>query len=387
MPYRKRGKPEWYVAVPTRNGWIKRSTGSTDKATARAMERMVQGLGPQGARAWDLLDAVVARALSLGELYDAWRVDDLDGLRARRADVDLEPLVAEWARVYGTRRPKGVKRALYRLRRLIPEGKPLLRSTVTPAWLTQRLYAHPGSPTGNTLRRVASAWSVFFGYLTERGLFEQNPMERVKLPAEQRHAPAFHDEATAKRIVAAATTAELRGLLALAYGAAIERGVLIELRRRDVWDDQQAVYAAGTKAHRRQRACVVAEWAWPYVLELVRDKLPAARLFPNEWSQKPDQLTREHAAIQRALELPVYTLHHARHSWAVTRLRDQEWPIADVQQQLGHSTPMLTLMVYGAFVSDVRRRGELERTGARRAVVPAVVPQPHAEGESSSVSR
>ena len=233
---------------------------------------------------------------------------------------------------------------------------------MTPAWLAQRLYAQPGNPTGNTLRRVASAWSVFFTYLTERGLFEQNPMERVKLPAEQRHPPAFHDEATARKIIEAAPTPELRGLLALAYGAAIERGVLIELRRQDVWDDQQAVYAAGTKAHRRQRACVVAGWAWPYVTELVRDRLPGARLFPEEWSQKPDQVTREHAAIQRALGLPVYTLHHARHSWAVTRLRDQGWPIADVQQQLGHSTPMLTLTVYGAFVSDVRRRGELERT-------------------------
>lgn len=363
MPYRPTGKTDWYIAIPTRTGRVKRSTGTADKPTARKMEQMAQRLGDE--RAWDLLDGVVDRSLPIGELFDAWRIDDLDGLRARRNDVDLEPLVAEWHGVYAKRQPKAAALSLYRVRQLLPEGRPLLRSTVTTAWLTEQLYGYKGrrkQKKSNTLRRVASAWSVFFAYLTDvRGLFDRNPMERVDLPAEEHHAPAFHDEATAKKIVAAGATPELRGLLALAYGAAIEVGVLVRLRRRDVWDDQQAVYAAGTKAHRRQRVTVVAAWAWPYVLELLRNKLPNARLFPEEYEQKPWALTLEHGAIQRALKLPVHTLHHARHSWAVTRLRDDAWPLADVQQQLGHSTPMLTLTVYGAYVSDVRRRRELEQ--------------------------
>jgi integrase len=230
-------------------------------------------------------------------------------------------------------------------------------------------------PRANTLRRVASAWSVFFEYLTDRGVFEWNPMERVRLPAEQRHVVHFHEEDVAKRIVTTAATPELRGLFALADGAAIERGVITELRRGDVWDDQQAVYAAGTKAHRRQRVCVVADWAWPYVLEVVRDKLPTARLFPEEWSLRPDRVTQMHAETQSTLNLPVYTLHHARHHWAATRLREG-WPIADVQQQLGHSTPLLTLTTYGAFVSDVRRRRELEAARAQRNVVGALLGAP-----------
>ena len=115
--------------------------------------------------------------------------------------------------------------------------------------------------------------------------------------------------------------------------------------------------------------------AWPYVLELVRDKLPTARLFPEEWSERPDRLTLAHAETQRALKLPIYTLHHARHHWAATRLREG-WPIADVQQQLGHSTPMLTLTTYGAFISDVRRRRELERARTQRNVVGAPLGAP-----------
>jgi integrase len=376
MPYRRDGVQQWYVAVPTRTGRVKRSSGTADKATARAIERMVKALGDE--RAWDLLDALVAQTLPIGELYDAWRANDLKGLRARHNEVDLEPLVAEWAAIYGRQRPGRLAQTLYRVRQLIPEGKPLPRSAVTRAWLTEKLYAYKGrrkQPKPNTLRRVASAWSVFFEYLTDRGVLEFNPMGRVKLPAEQRPVVHFHEEEVAKRIVAAGATPELRGLFALAYGAAIELGVLTKLTRGDVWDDQQAVYAAGTKAHRRQRVCVVADWAWPYVLELMRDKLPTAKLFPEDWSERPDRLTLAHAETQRALKLSVYTLHHARHHWAATRLREG-WPIADVQQQLGHSTPMLTLTTYGAFVSDVRRRRELERARTQRNVVGALLGAP-----------
>lgn len=96
MVYRRKHRRTWDLAVPTRTGWIKRSTGTTDRATARAMERMLALLGPSGARAWDLLDAVVAKQLSLGALFDAYRNADLDGLRAQLTDVDLAAHVSGW---------------------------------------------------------------------------------------------------------------------------------------------------------------------------------------------------------------------------------------------------------------------------------------------------
>ncbi len=89
MVYRRKHRKTSDVAVPTRTGWIKRSTGTSDRATARAMERMLAQLGPYGARAWDLIDPIVAKRLSLGALFDAYRNDDLDALRARLTDVDL----------------------------------------------------------------------------------------------------------------------------------------------------------------------------------------------------------------------------------------------------------------------------------------------------------
>jgi hypothetical protein len=49
---------------------------------------------------------------------------------------------------------------------------------------------------------------------------------------------------------------------------------------------------------------------------------------------------------------------------------------SDVQQQLGHSTPMATLTTYGAFVSDLRRRRDLERARMQRSVVGALLGAP-----------
>jgi integrase len=61
----------------------------------------------------------------------------------------------------------------------------------------------------------------------------------------------------------------------------------------------------------------------------------------------------------KALGLPHMKLHNARHHWAVTRLRAGV-PVAVVQQQLGHSTPVLTLRTYGAFIPTGQDRAKWE---------------------------
>lgn len=92
MVFRRRGRPTFYVRLPTRTGWERRSTGTADRATAKAIERILEDLGPRGKRAWDLLDAVHEDTLSLGELFDAWRMDDLERLR-RRVTTSISPAI------------------------------------------------------------------------------------------------------------------------------------------------------------------------------------------------------------------------------------------------------------------------------------------------------
>jgi integrase len=119
----------------------------------------------------------------------------------------------------------------------------------------------------------------------------------------------------------------------------------VGLRREQIYDASREVRAGGTKAHQRNRVCRVSAWAWPHIAELVRGKLPTAYLFPDAWREDPEQLTRLHGEAVEAMKLePRLTLHQARHHYAVTHLRAGV-PVAVVQAQLGHSTPMLTLSV------------------------------------------
>jgi integrase len=71
---------------------------------------------------------------------------------------------------------------------------------------------------------------------------------------------------------------------------------------------------------------------------------------------------------------PRLTLHQARHHYAVTHLRAGV-PVAVVQAQLGHSTPMLTLSTYGAFIPTGADREkwerEVEADQKRRKITPA----------------
>ena len=64
MVYRQHGRNVWWVSVPTPSGRVKRTTGTTDKHTARAIERMLHELGPHGRRAWDLLTPVARICLA-----------------------------------------------------------------------------------------------------------------------------------------------------------------------------------------------------------------------------------------------------------------------------------------------------------------------------------
>lgn len=52
MVYRRKGRSAWFIAVPTADGGrVKRSCLTSHRPTARAMERMLEELGPRGRRA------------------------------------------------------------------------------------------------------------------------------------------------------------------------------------------------------------------------------------------------------------------------------------------------------------------------------------------------
>jgi len=371
MVYRRTGASTytWFARLP--NGHYKQlQTGAPFTAIGKGLAQRIAAMWESLAtehRAWDLLEPVLTarrreRTERLGRLYDLWVSTRYNVQEMRRllSDVDLEPLVPRWHATH--RRGVGETHAsqlIARVRWLLPEGEPCPLSRVTTAWLTERLAAYPGKR--NTLRRVHSAWSGFFDYASRvHGHFPVNPMLAVSRPADEHSPIQFYELNEVRRIVEAQPTPERRALFAILYGTGIEVGTALRLTRADVWDVSREIRAAGTKTHTRDRVAVVADWAWPIVAEYVRRMLPTAPLFPKKW--KTYQVAHWHAwIVGERLTLPRrIKVHAARHHWAVMRLRAGV-PLEVVRRQLGHSTPVLTLKTYGAFVPSGEDRAHWER--------------------------
>jgi integrase len=374
MPYKRDGRPSFYFDGLLRSGGRRQfCTRTPDRRLAQKMEAMWDDLAKRH-RAWDILDSVVAGRLTVGQLFDAWSEtrQDVDAIRRRLADVDIEPLVNEWYAVHeGQVKVDSARHALAHVRFLLPESETRLASTVSSGWLSQRLASYPGSR--NTRRKVHSSWSVFFDHLTRvRPVFSENPMARVDRPRQEVTPIRFYDQDTAERIVEWQPTEERRALFALLYGTGIEISVALGLTRGQIDFVTKEVRAPGTKTHTRDRLARVAEWAWPIVEAYARTFTPNAPLFPgvpdrytaSDWHRQTIGVgvkdTHGNVASPGLNLRDRYPMSNARHHWAVRRLRSGS-SIYDVQRQLGHSSPTLTLRTYGQFIPTGIDRDEAER--------------------------
>lgn len=374
MAYRRSGRPTYYFEARTETGRKQLSTGTPNRALAGRIEGMWDALAVSH-RAWDILNSVLAGRLTVGRVFDAWSRAGHDATQLRRllADVDLVPLVEEWVEIHRRRvKPDSAAHALAHVRYFFPEGQRVLASQVTPDWLTGSLFAYPGKR--NILRKVHSSASMFLAYCADvKSLFAVNPMLKVERPTAERSPSRYYDLPTVERIVAGQPCEARRALFALLYGTGIEVSVALRLARSDFDPAERSVRAAGTKAHIRDRICRVADWAWEMVWQHVRNVLPTAPIFPATWDRWTvsdwhrqtigDGVKSTHGEVIRAgLTLrDRYPLHNARDHWAVRQLRAGV-PVAVVQAQLGHASPMLTLTKYGRFIPSAADRNRWEQT-------------------------
>jgi len=352
MAYTRDGRPTFYFQARTAHGRKLMSLGTPDRALAKKIEAMWEALTYEH-RAWDCVEPVLQRQMKIAALFDLWRDSgrNVDELRRRLHDVDLEPLVADFLAVHKAKvKPDSLEHIEFHLRHLLPEGQSFARSRATVEFLTATLYAYPGKP--GTIRKVHSDWSVFFAYLTDvRSLYERNPMEKVARPPASKPIVRFYELDVVERIVAAQPTAERRALFALLYGTACEITVALGLTRADIFEKRKEVRTAGTKTHTRDRVSRVADWAWPIFWAHSKALLPAAKLFPNVPSRytASDWHTETVGLAPKGLGLTQqYPMYNARHHWAVRQLRAGA-PIKLVQEGLGHASPNLTLSTYGQF--------------------------------------
>jgi integrase len=383
MVFHRRKRPTLYLKLPTRTGWVQRSSGTSDRAIARAMARMLVELGPHGSRAWDLLDAVFERRLSLGDLYDAWSSNGLDGLRSRMADVDLTSHIKGWRAWLDDRtKPDTAQHYEAHLRTLMPDGKPFWRSQLTaPAvarWLVSRTSLvqkrerslqisrrredpTPRAVSGGTKRKYLAAVQSFARYLVEIGELSSNPLRDVSPPPAAGPRCIFLELPDVLRLVEG-TPLPYRAVFALAYGAGLEVSAILSLVDADIDPQTRQLRARGTKAWTRDRLARVADWAWPALQEHLATVLPGERVFRGIDRWQAGDVHRERL---RALGLEGYRLHDARHHWAV-RMARAGAPFELIARQLGHRDVAMVAKVYGRFKPDTEERDRWERIASDR---------------------
>jgi len=372
MPFRRRGRKTWYFQARTRDGAFKqRSTGTENVRLAKDFEMMWEALSKEE-RAWDVLEPVLDGQLPIGSLYDAYIESkrSLPAIRRRLNDFNHNERAQEYLTYYASlaRRADTVAHVRSALEWLFPPGERTPASSVSTAWLSERLSQYPAS--NSTRRKVRSEWNGYFEWLTSvRELIEGNPMARVKAPARPNLPIAFYELDQVERIVGAQPTEERRALFALMYGTGIEVSTALALTRDHVLPNIKQVRAPGTKAHTRDRIVRVSDWAWNLFWEFAK-----TRLYGPIFSVKSRRTVSgwHNVTVAELGFAHAHPLKNARHHWAATRLRAGA-SIQVVQRQLGHSSPTLTLNTYGAFlptsldhdrIEDNLRRYEIDRRSA-----------------------
>lgn len=364
--FKAKGRTIHVVKVPTSTGWIKRTTGTRDRNTARKMQQMVDQLGPQGSRALDVLDAVRDGALSIPALWDRWVATGGDVVKIREvlADTDLLRKRAGWLAEVATHASADTvahyDHYLVSLVATVGTNGTLPRSAVTveavKGWLAG-LQLRTG-----TRRKYHAGVSSFFAYCVSVGALPRSPMSDVKAPAAGK-ARDRHLTTEEARALADAQPTPYRELSALLAGSGIEVSVALALRVKDVDVAHREIRARGTKTHNRDRVARVAEWAWPDVERMTAGKLPTSRLFdtiPDRWTAGD-----YHIAACVALGISDYTMRDARHTWAV-RMARAGVPIEQISKQLGHKDAVMALKVYAVYAPSQAERDHWEKIATAR---------------------
>lgn len=341
----KHGRHYWaHIRLP--DGTRKRcSLRTSDRLVAKAIEGMAAQLC---GRRDPLLQAAVAGHFDLGELYDHWLRGDkgLEELRLRLSDVDLNNHVKSWQQ-WLTRRVDSATALKYlaQLRVLIPENERFPRSQFSRKVLSAKLAGM--ECTGSTARRYHAAWSSFGKFLVERDVIDWNPLRQVAAPRANPPRDLFLDLDAIMRLVDAQRE-PFRTLAALREGSGMEISAALKVVRGDFDFAANTARARGSKNKWRDRIVSVEPWAMARIAEFVKANAltPAAPLFPSVTEREALDVLR---ATLRVLNLPeAYTLHDARHSFAVRWMKRGAQPQL-IANNLGHKDASQVLKIYGKY--------------------------------------
>jgi integrase len=324
------------------------SYGTRDAGDAREIGRTLKWLREK--RHWDVLDLILAKAITPPDAHDAHVGGYLERLvkekaaqaqaaLVKAADPDLDGLVDEWAE---TAKAKYVTQVRTFTEWLDVGSRRL--SSVRRRDISRFLASLKTS--GSTKRRYRTALSQFCRHLVERELIDANPVRDVRGASENKPRTVFHVRDDAKALVAILEPRQA-ALEALMAGTGMEWGAAAKVRRKDIDPKAKSVWAEGGKTQwRARRVFFTEEWAWEYFWTYAKDFTPNGLLFAFDNRRALER----HVAGCKAAKVKVTTLHDWRHTYAIYSLGDGMAPQA-VKRQLGHS-PHSTMLerVYAAWI-------------------------------------
>jgi integrase len=326
------------VAIPTRHNGKSRtfSTGTTAKAVADDVERTVDRW--KARRVWAPLEAVFDGLVTLAQVYDAEVRGALDALLTDLRDVDLDPLVTEWA-------ARANAKYVRQVRLLVIEGERFpaswFRRKRVSEFLAELTCAAP------TKNRYRAALSVFAKWLVEREVLDANPVRDVAMYKERDPRMTWMTWLDAQRVAMAAPR-PYRVLFALMAASGIELGAALKLARADVDLNAATLHARGSKTSWRNRVVRYEPHAAILIETHCLGLVGAAPLFAEI---EGDIALDAFKAAQKAVGISGHRLHDLRHTYAVNALR-KGYKAHVVARQLGHKDATMVTKVYGRFIPD-----------------------------------
>jgi len=340
MVYRAQGTKVYKLRVSDNAGHsATRTTGTTDEAVAQDVERMVDGFRAQ--RKWAWLTLIATKRVELPLAYDAFvagRIEAfMDQALSAESDVDLSPLVTEWAK-------RANAKYVAQVRVFIPEADRFPVSQFTRGRISAFLAGlDVEDPTRN---RYRAALSVFAKWLVEREVLETNPVRDVAAYKEHDPRELWLTWKDAER-VARKADAPFDVLLLLLAGTGIEISAALRLTVYDVDSKAGTIHAKGSKTRWRNRTVRAEPFVWA---ALKRHTLRGmnGELFPSITER---QALAAFKAAQAAAKIDGHVLHDLRHSYAVNALK-AGLRAEVVSHQLGHKDASMVVKIYGRYLPD-----------------------------------
>lgn len=351
------------IFVPMREGTsIQRSTGTKDLRVVRGMRRACTRVKDE--RRWTLTDAIRANRITLGQLYDAYVANDLDGLERRLKAVNLADHLDGWiAWVKGTRRADVRTPEVYwqQVTTLIVPGTPFLATDLTKRRVHEWLQSRDKATSG-TKRKYLAALRSFVKYLLQHEYLDADPIAGIVAPKKNPARERWESAEVDQRIVDAAMP-KYRALFAFIKATGADVSVALKTQRGDVDLAKGTVNLRGTKTPgRKVHRATIEPWALPYLTAHCKGIVSRhALLFTGMTRFGPSS---HHATCCTAVGVEDYTLKDSRHSVAM-RMLERGATYKQIGRQLGTSVSQV-VNVYTKYEKDAETDGNTTADTTRR---------------------